>query len=88
MLGRDGQPDGAGAGGDSAAHAHEYRHVGHADDGLGDHRLGREGIDGDDGVRVDVLDDATSVEKARDLMRRPKIRMPLHSLTQAGMVRE
>ena len=57
MLGLDGQPDGAGAGGDSAAHAHEYRHVGHADDGLGDHRLGREGIDGDDGVRVDVLDD-------------------------------
>ena len=27
---------------------------------------------------------ATSVEKARDLMRRPKMRMPLHSLTQAG----
>ena len=56
MLGLDGQPDGAGAGGDSAAHAHEYRHVGHADDGLGDHRLGREGIDGDDGVGVDILD--------------------------------
>ena len=33
VLGLDGQPDGAGAGGDSAAHAHEYRHVGHADDG-------------------------------------------------------
>ena len=31
---------------------------------------------------------ATSVEKARDLMRRPNTRMPLHSLTQWGMVRE
>ncbi len=31
---------------------------------------------------------ATSVEKARDLIRRPKMRMPLHSLIQAGSISE
>jgi len=31
---------------------------------------------------------ATSVEKASDLMRRPKIRMPLHSLIHWGSVTE
>ena len=42
--------------GQAAAYAHEHRHVRHADDGLGDTGLGREGVDGDNGVGVDVLD--------------------------------
>ena len=43
--------------GQAAAHAHEYRHVGSGQQRLGDHRLGREGIDGDDGVGVGIFDD-------------------------------
>ncbi len=50
-------PDGAGAAGHPASHAHEHRDVGHTDDGLGNGGLGGKGIDRDDGVSVDVLDD-------------------------------
>ena len=56
MLRKGGHMRRALAVGQAAAYAHEHRHVRHADDGLGDTGLGREGVDGDNGVGVDVLD--------------------------------
>ena len=61
--------------------------IGPCPDGAQDALLGR-AAGGNDGVGVDVLMMATSVEKARDLIRRPKMRMPLHSLIQAGSISE
>ena len=52
-----GHAGGADAVGQAAAHTTEHRHLRHADDSLCNGRLGREGIDGDDGVGVDILDD-------------------------------
>ena len=49
------QPDSPGAGGDSAAHTHKDRHIGHSDNCLGNHRLRSEGVDGDDGIGIDVF---------------------------------
>ena len=63
MFRLDRQTDGAGAGGDSAAHAHKHRHIADGNDGLCDDRLRGKGIDGDNGVGVDILMMATSVKR-------------------------
>ena len=57
VRGEGGDLRGALTVGQATAHAHEHRHIGYADDGLGDAGLGREGVDSDDRVGVDVLDD-------------------------------
>ena len=56
MLHIGGHTGGSDAGGQTAAHAAEHRHIRYADDGLRDGRLGREGVHRDDGVGVDILD--------------------------------
>ena len=61
------QADGTGPGGDAAAHAHKHRHVTDRNDGLGNDRLRSEGVDGDDGVGVDVFDDGHVCGKGQGL---------------------
>ena len=43
--------------GQTAAYANEHRHIGHADNGLGNACLGLKGIYGDDRIGVDILND-------------------------------
>ena len=50
------QAHGAVAVGHAAAHTHKHRHLGHADDGLGDGGLRGKGINRNDGVRIHILD--------------------------------
>ena len=53
--------------GQAAAHAHKYRHVGSGQQRLGNHRLGRKGIDGDDGVGIGIFDDGQVCGKDQGL---------------------
>ncbi|MPM77024.1 hypothetical protein SDC9_124023 [bioreactor metagenome] len=57
MLCLNRQPNGPRAGGDAPSHPNKHRYVRYVDNGLGNHRLGCEGIHRDDGVGIDVLYD-------------------------------
>ena len=57
MLSVGSQTHAAPAIGNAAAYTNKHRHVRYVDNGLGNAGLGGEGVDGDNGVAVDVFDD-------------------------------